>query len=100
MTQGGLGETFNAGTDSAVSIRRIVEMTATAAGVDFDSFVTLAPGRATEDSRYWLDSAKIHTDLGWRADISLEAGVTEMVEWARNHLDDRKYQTQQFSLRS
>ena len=100
MTQGGLGEIFNAGTDSAVSIRRIVEMTATAAGVDFDSFVTLAPGRATEDSRYWLDSAKIHTDLGWRAGTSLESGIAEMVEWAQANLDALKLQTQQFSLRS
>lgn len=100
MTQGRLGETYNAGTDAAVSIRRIVEMTAIASGVDFDSFVTLAPGRATEDSRYWLDSTKIHDELGWRPLISLEAGVAQMVDWAQANLDALKQQTQQFSLRS
>ena len=73
---------------------------AAAAGVDFDSFVALAPGRATEDSRYWLDSSKIHDELGWRPQVSLETGVAEMVAWARAHLDSLKVQTQQFSLRS
>ena len=100
MTEGRLGETYNAGTEAAVSIRHIVEMTAAAAGVDFDSFVTLAPGRATEDSRYWLDSTKIHDELGWQPQISLETGVVEMVEWARANLDALKLQTQRFSLRS
>jgi dTDP-glucose 4,6-dehydratase len=75
-------------------------MTAAAAGVDFESFVTIAPGRATEDIRYWLDSSKIHDELGWRPNISLETGVAEMVEWARANLDALKLQTQQFSLRS
>ena len=100
MTKGGLGETYNAGTDAAISIRRIVEMTAIAAGVYFDSFVTMAPGRATEDSRYWLDSTKIHDELGWRPRISLEAGVAQMVDWAQANLDALKQQTQQFLLRS
>ncbi len=100
MTEGTLGETYNAGTDAAVSIRRIVEMTAAAAGVDFESFVTIARGRATEDSRYWLDSTKIHDQLAWQPQISLKAGVAEMVEWARANLDALKLQTQQFSLRS
>ena len=100
MTRGALGATYNAGTDAAVSIRRIVEMTAAAAGVDFGSFVTLAPGRATEDSRYWLDSSKINVELGWEPRIALETGVEEMITWAREHLDALKLQTQQFSLRS
>ena len=100
MTQGDLGETYNAGTDSPISIRRIVELTAAAAGVDFDTFVTLAPGRATEDSRYWLDSTKIYDELGWRPEIPLEVGVEEMVSWAREHLDYLQHQTQLYHLRS
>jgi len=75
-------------------------MTAASAGVDFESFVTIAPGRATEDSRYWLDSSKIHDELGWQPQISLKTGVAEMVEWARANLDALKRQSQQFSLRS
>ena len=100
VTDGAQGEVYNAGPDSAVSIRRIVELIADAAGVDMDSFVDVAPGRATEDSRYWLDSTKINTELDWRPRISLADGVAEMVDWARTFLDDLNRQPQQYSLRS
>jgi dTDP-glucose 4,6-dehydratase len=100
VEQGELGETYNAGSDSAVTIRHIVELIAGAAGVDVDSFVEVAPGRATEDSRYWLDSKKISTQLGWQPQIGLERGAQEMVDWARTYLDDLRALPQQFSLRS
>ncbi|CAB4967334.1 unannotated protein [freshwater metagenome] len=100
MTEGGLGETYNAGTEAAVSIRHIVEVTATAAGFDFENFVTIAPGRATEDTRYSLEGTKIHDELDWRPQISLDTSVAAMVEWAKANLDALKLQTQRFSLRS
>ncbi len=100
ITDGAQGEVYNAGPDSAVSIRRIVELIAEAAGVTMESFVDTAPGRATEDSRYWLDSAKIIAELDWHPTIPLERGVVEMVEWARTNLDALRAMPQQFSLRS
>ncbi|MDO8307718.1 MAG: GDP-mannose 4,6-dehydratase [Actinomycetota bacterium] len=100
IVSGAQGEVYNAGPDSAVSIRQIVELIAIAAGVDPTTFVTMAPGRATEDSRYWLDSTKIERELGWRPTISLEEGVTEMVEWARRYLPELERMPQQFALRS
>ncbi len=100
ITEGRRGEIYNAGPDSAVSIRRIVELVAEAAGVPMATFVDVVPGRATEDSRYWLDSTKISRDLDWHAEIPLEQGAAEMVEWARANLDALRAMPQQFSLRS
>jgi len=59
MTEGRLGETYNAGTEAAVTINHIVETTAVAVGIGFDSFVTIALGRETVDGRYWLNITKI-----------------------------------------
>ncbi len=100
ITDGAQGEVYNAGPDSAVSIRRIVELIAEAAGVTMESFVDIAPGRATEDSRYWLDSTRIATELKWQPTISLERGAQEMVDWAAANLDALRAMPQQFSLRS
>lgn len=99
-TEGRLGEIYNAGPASAVSIRRIVELIAESAGADLGSFVDEVPGRATEDSRYWLDSTKIESELGWRPQISLEEGAREMVEWAKANLEALAQQPRQYSLRS
>ena len=100
ITDGAQAAVYNAGPDSAVSIRRIVELIAEAAGVTMESFVDVAPGRVTEDSRYWLDSTKITEELDWHPAIPLEQGAVEMVEWARANLDALRAMPQQFSLRS
>ena len=100
ISDGRPGDIYNAGPGSASSIRHIVELIADAAGVDFESFVVMAPGRAVEDDRYWLDSTKIEHELGWTPVISLEEGAQEMVEWARRHLDDLERMPKTFSLRS
>ena len=100
ITNGVDGQIYNAGPDSAVSIRRIVELIAAAAGVPMKNFVDTVPGRATEDSRYWLDSAKIRQSLGWAPQIELQDGALEMVEWANKNLDALRSQPQFFSLRS
>jgi nucleoside-diphosphate-sugar epimerase len=92
--------TYSAGTEAAVSIRHIVEMTTASAGADFESFVTIAPARTTEDGIYWLDSMRIHDEHRWRPQISLAWGLVAMVKWARANLGALKLQTQQISLRS
>ena len=94
------GEIYNAGPAAAVSIHHVVELIAQAAGVPMESFVDIAPGRATEDARYWLDSTKIETHLGWQPRITLREGAAEMVAWARHYLAELQAQPQKFSLRS
>ena len=63
--------------------------------VPFDQLCEMKPGRAGEDSQYWLDSTAIKTDLGWEQRISLEEGLREMVDWGRKYLallrDDPKH---------
>ena len=95
-----LGEIYNAGTENSSSIKRIVELIAHAANVDFDSFVKITEGRKVEDSRYWLDNTKITKELNWKPKISLEDGVIEMVEWARKYLVQLEGMNQTYELRS
>jgi len=100
LSQSPLGEIYNAGTATSTSIRKIVEMIAEAAQVDFDSFVKFTPGRKTEDSRYWLDNSKISSNLGWFPKVSLESGVKEVVAWAKKHLHSLERMAQSYELRS
>ena len=99
-TQGRLGHIYNAGPASAVSIRKIVQLIAESAGVEMRSFADEVPGRATEDAKYWLDSTKIESELGWRPHIALEEGAREMVEWAKANLVALEQQPRQYLLRS
>lgn len=93
-----LGTIYNAGPVSPVSIRELAERIASIIGVPFDSLVEMAPGRAGEDSQYWLDSSAIKRDVGWEPQIELTEGLNEMVEWGRQYLELLKSAPTEYTL--
>lgn len=82
-----LGRTYNVGSRAPVTIRELVETTATAIGITLSDLVDETPPRPGEDSVYWLDSSRIATELGWTEEIGLDEGIAEMVAWGRKYLD-------------
>jgi len=51
---------------------------------DLIEFVADRPGH---DRRYALETSKIERELGWRPEVSLEAGLVQTVEWYRAHAE-------------
>lgn len=100
ITKAPLGEIYNAGAESSTSIRSIVELISKVVGIEFDAFAKITEGRKTEDSRYWLDNSKISADLHWKPEITLESGVIEVVEWAKNFMADLETMNHNYELRS
>tara|TARA_B110000014_G_scaffold119252_1_gene81911 strand:+ start:1200 stop:2192 length:993 start_codon:yes stop_codon:yes gene_type:complete len=47
-------------------------------------FVSSRPG---EDTRYSLDSTKIHRELGWEPEISFDEGIKKTIEWYQTNKD-------------
>ena len=47
-------------------------------------FVLSRPG---EDTRYSLDSTKIHRELGWEPEISFDEGIKKTIEWYQTNKD-------------
>ena len=50
-----------------------------------DSLIQYVADRAGHDLRYAIDCAKAERELGWRPQISLEAGLAATVQWYREH---------------
>jgi dTDP-glucose 4,6-dehydratase len=82
-----LGETYNIGPDNPVTVRHIVELVANGLNLKFEDLADVLPGRAREDTQYWLDSSKIKSELGYAETISLEQGVHDMIDWGKKYLD-------------
>lgn len=80
------GAVYNVGPIEPTSILKLAQMCATAVGVPFDDLFEVAEERVGQDSQYWLNSSAIGNDVGWGQTISLEDGLTEMVEWAHAYL--------------
>ena len=95
-----LGAVYNAGPAKPISIRYLVEKTAEALGMPFEQLCEVTPDRLGQDSRYWLDSSAIKRDVGWEPEISLEAGLSEMVDWGRKYLPQLRETSTDYILRS
>ena len=95
---GVVGEVYNCGPVATTSIRDLVGLVATELGVGFEDLVEFAPARVGEDARYWLDSARI-AGIGWKPTIDLTAGIKDMCDWGRIHLDQLVDEYTQFVLR-
>ena len=95
-----LGKIYNAGPEKPVSIRKVVETVADVMGIPFEELCTVTGDRLGQDARYWLDSSEIFNDVGWKAEISLEEGVKDMVEWGKQYIDQIKEDSLEYTMRA
>jgi UDP-glucose 4-epimerase len=74
----GVGGVFNVATGTEVPVSKVFELVRDAAGVDSEP--KLAPLREGELERSGIDSAKAEKELGWKAEIPLERGISQTYE--------------------
>ncbi len=95
-----LGTVYNAGPPLPISIRDLVAKTADALNMPFEQLCEITDDRLGQDGQYWLDSSAIKRDVGWEAQISLEEGLKEMVDWGRKYLDQIRHVPTNYILRT
>ena len=86
-----IGEVYHISTNRIISIRELVETLCQMLRVNFERAVDIAPERLGKDGAYWLNSDKLRK-LGWQDQITLEAGLSEVVEWAQRNLSQLENQ--------
>ena len=91
------GEIYNVGPDKPVSMRTLSEKICELMGVSFD-VLEIAPARENEDFRYWVNSDKIRR-LGWEQKISLEEGLTRMIDWCKKYQEELEREPGYYELR-
>jgi dTDP-glucose 4,6-dehydratase len=91
-----VGETYHISTDRVISIRALVESLCELLDVSFEKNVKVVGERLGKDSAYWLSSEKIHQDLGWKDQISLEQGLEQTIDWVQKNLQALKTQPMQY----
>lgn len=91
-----VGETLNLGTGRSHSIRSLVQKVARLLGVSDDvrtEVVRVRPD-ASEVDRLCASAERMHALTGWRPEVDLDAGLAEVVDFARRHPEvyaDRGY---------
>jgi len=96
MHNGTNGHTYHISTNEVISIRDLVELICKKLGVSFEDHVEIVGERLGKDSAYHLDSSKIRTELGWSDHISLNQGLDECIQWAKEHFDSLKLENHDY----
>jgi dTDP-glucose 4,6-dehydratase len=88
-----VGETFHISTDRIISIKDLVTLLCDMLNKPFESHVKVVGERLGKDGAYWLDSAKLRSELNWSDSISLESGLQETIAWASRNMGVLQQQT-------
>lgn len=75
-------ETINVGVGEDISIRELAELVAAITG--FSGKITQDLSKPDGTPRKLLDVSRL-TELGWKAEVGLEAGITKTYEWFLEH---------------
>ncbi len=86
LRDGRIGETYNIGSGFEADVETIADTVLEHLGLD-DSYKTYVPDRPGHDRRYLLDSSKIQRELGWTPSVQFKNGMSDTVQWYREHED-------------
>ncbi|MDA8249767.1 MAG: NAD-dependent epimerase/dehydratase family protein [Rhodospirillales bacterium] len=78
-------ESFNVATGVSTSLNRLVEIVQQVMGTNLKPEYRTPVGkiRATASSHLHFSNEKIERMLGWRPEVSIEAGIRRVIEWRR-----------------
>jgi dTDP-glucose 4,6-dehydratase len=95
-TRAPIGETYHISTREIVTIRQLVERICAKLGASFADSVQVVGERLGKDAAYLLDSGKLRESLGWRDQVSLDAGLDECIGWVKANLQELQRQPQSY----
>lgn len=81
LERGRVGELYHLSPDQGVEVRQVVRTIAERLGKRFEDATRTVDERPGQDAAYVIDSTKARTELGWKPTISLDEGLTDVVDW-------------------
>ncbi|MFN3076575.1 MAG: GDP-mannose 4,6-dehydratase [Alphaproteobacteria bacterium] len=85
LFEGRVGERYHLSPDNGIAVRDVVETICKAMGRNFNDAVEVVAERPGQDSAYVIDSTKARSELGWRPEITMEAGLVEVGRWVEDN---------------
>lgn len=93
---GKVGDVYHISRRELISIRDLVTKICTMMNMDPNDFIEVVGERRGKDQTYSLDDTKLREELGWSDRTSLDDGIQQTIDWAKQHLDDLKAQPQSY----
>jgi dTDP-glucose 4,6-dehydratase len=86
--------------DSGLAVRDVVDAIARRMGRRLDEIAESVAERPGQDAAYVIDSTRARTELGWRPQVSFDAGIDEVIQWIDLHWDELRRLPLEYQHRS
>lgn len=85
LERGRVGQLYHLSPDGGVSVREVVETICRNMGKDFSQAAEVVAERPGQDSAYVIDSTLARAELGWKPEIGLAQGLSEVSGWVEQY---------------
>ena len=75
------GTIYHLSPEGGYDVRSVVRIICELMGRDFEASTQIVAERLGQDAAYVIDSSRARDELGWHPDVSLEAGLGEVMRW-------------------
>jgi dTDP-glucose 4,6-dehydratase len=96
LKKGRVGERYHLSPDNGIAVKDVVGIIAQRMGKTLEQVTEIGPERPGQDAAYVIDSSKARTELGWSPKISMEEGLSEVVEWIEENWREIRDQELQY----
>ena len=96
MERGRPGTIYHLSPDRGYAVRDVVRMICKLMGRDFEASTMAVGERLGQDAAYVIDSTRAREEFDWYPEISLEEGLSGVVEWIEDNWDEIQQQTLEY----
>ncbi len=81
LERGRIGQLYHLSPDAGIAVRDVVALLAQRLGTSLERATRSVDERPGQDAAYVIDSTLARRELGWAPGVSIEAGLSEVVDW-------------------
>jgi dTDP-glucose 4,6-dehydratase len=88
LERGRVGQLYHLSPDAGIAVRDIVALLAERMGTSLERAARSVDERPGQDAAYVIDSTRARQELGWAPRVSIEQGLSEVVDWVDRYWDE------------
>ena len=85
LKRGRVGVGYHLSPDEGVAVRDVVELICRRLGKGLEEATQVVAERPGQDAAYVIDSTRARTELGWRPETTIQAGIEDVIDWTDRH---------------